>query len=148
MDSHLVYMMAHIQDHQKGRIKELHFVLYSSTQLVKFLNSFCCTIVLGGIQRFIMFLSRLLNIQTGIALQGCQFYNCFVHVFLKIKHFVLLQFLIQFYIIILLQCTIKLSFKFSAQPFNALLWIEMFLIALSSIYYLIPSPLVYIFKYA
>ena len=69
MDSHLVHIMVHIQDHQKDQLKESHFVFYSFTQPVKFFNIFCCTIMLGGIQRFIMFFSQLLHSQTGEALQ-------------------------------------------------------------------------------
>ena len=109
--------MIQIQDHQKDQLKELHFVFQSLTQLVKLFNSFCCTIVLGKIQLFIVFFSQLLHIQTGGDLQGCQFLDCFVHVFLQIKYLFLLLFMRQFCIIIILQCIIQLFFlNFAFRP--------------------------------
>ena len=79
------------------------FVLHSLIQPVKFSNSFSCTIVLGSIQRFIVFFSQSMHIQTVGELQGCQLKYFFVNAFIQIKHLVNFIFLSQFYIIILLQ---------------------------------------------
>ena len=104
-------MMAQRQDQQKYQLKELHIVLQSLTELFKLFNSFCCTIYLVSIQRFIMFLSQSLHIQTGGALQGFWFKAFFVHMFLKTKHLILLLFLSQFCIIRLIQCIVQLFFQ-------------------------------------
>ena len=48
------------------------FFFQNLMQIIKFFNSFCCTlIVLGGIKYLIVFLSQLLHIQTVGDIQGC-----------------------------------------------------------------------------
>ena len=47
-----------------------YFVFQSLTQLVTAFNCFCCTIVLGSIESFIMFFSQSLHIETDRALHN------------------------------------------------------------------------------
>ena len=61
--------------------KIIFFFFQRLTRLVKFLNSFCCAIILVSVQHSIMFFYSLLHIQMSGALQGFQF-RFFLPIFL------------------------------------------------------------------
>ena len=70
MYSQLEHMMVYIEVHQKFQLKDLHVVLYSLTQLVKFLYIFGCTISIFDIEIFVIFLSLSLHNQMDGAIHG------------------------------------------------------------------------------
>ena len=90
------------------------------TQLVKFFNSSCCTIVLGRILIFFAVFSQSLNIKMGWDLQGCYSKDCFAHLFLQLYQLVILLFLIKISIISLLQCISKIHLQLFCMDFKCL----------------------------